>query len=151
MKKSNLSADMMKHELTNYEKISGTITSGIEMVKQQIELNKENLVMAKKIRKNRMEYDALAKIINQQPDRQQTMQKLNSLKEELTELETKSAQLEKKLEKRQKDFTVLMRAISELQAELSDDSSGEEDNDEGMQSDSTEEALSVVDDNNMQI
>lgn len=126
MKKSQISSQMMKRELKNYEKISETIGSGIELVKQQIEQNKENLLIAKQIRKNRMEYDALAKIINQQPDRQQTIAKLNSLKEELNEFETKSGKLEKKLEKRRKDFTVLMRSIMELQGELSDGSSGEE-------------------------
>lgn len=143
MKKSTVSAEMMKLELKNYEKISGTITSSIELVKQQIEQNKENLVIAKKIRKNRMEYDAVAKIINQQPDRKETIEKLNALKEELGVLEAKSASLEKKLEKRQKDFTVLMRAVRELQGELSD-SSGDEG--EAMETEGTDEELAVADD-----
>uniref|UniRef100_A0A336K0Z9 CSON009943 protein n=1 Tax=Culicoides sonorensis TaxID=179676 RepID=A0A336K0Z9_CULSO len=139
MKKSHFSSQIMTHELKNYEKISETIASGIENVKEQIDQNKENLLIAKQIRRNRMEYDSLAKIINQQPDRQNTIAKLNALKEELEQLEGKSANLEKKLEKRQKDFTVLMRAVVELQKELSD-SSGDEEEEEGtMETSSSEE------------
>lgn len=137
MKKSHFSSQMMKRELKNYEKISEMINTGIENIKGQIDQNKENLLIAKQIRRNRMEYDSLAKIINQQPDRQNTVAKLNALKEELEQLEGKSASLEKKLEKRQKDFTVLMRAVGELQKELSD-SSSDEGEDEVMETSSEE-------------
>lgn len=137
MKKSHFSSQMMKRELKNYEKISEMINTGIESIKGQIDQNKENLLIAKQIRRNRMEYDSLAKIINQQPDRQNTVAKLNALKEELEQLEGKSASLEKKLEKRQKDFTVLMRAVGELQKELSD-SSSDEGEDEVMETSSEE-------------
>lgn len=137
MKKSHFSSQMMKRELKNYEKISEMINTGIENIKGQIDQNKDNLLIAKQIRRNRMEYDSLAKIINQQPDRQNTVAKLNALKEELEQLEGKSASLEKKLEKRQKDFTVLMRAVGELQKELSD-SSSDEGEDEVMETSSEE-------------
>lgn len=149
MKKSNFSANVMKEELKNYEKISETITSGIALLHKQIEQNKENLVIAKKIRKNRMEYDALAKIINQQPDRQESISKLNSLKGELAELEAKSGNLEKKLEKRQKEFTVLMWSIRELQGDSSDsDSDGEV---EEMDTEGTDEELAAADDESVTI
>lgn len=144
MKKSHFSSQMMKRELKNYEKISEMINTGIENIKGQIEQNKENLLVAKQIRRNKMEYDSLAKVINQQPDRQNTVAKLNALKEELAQLEDKSASLEKKLEKRQKDFTVLMRAVSELQRELSDSSDDEDrEQDEEMETSSEEGELTI--------
>lgn len=119
--KSDYASRMMKQELRNYEAISQTIDSGIEHAKTQIEQSKENLVLAKKIRKNRMEYDVLAKVITQQPDRKKTTEKLDALKKELSELEHNRRQLQHKLEVRRNDFTVLMRSIKELQTKLDDD------------------------------
>lgn len=118
--KSHYTSTMTKSELNNYEDISKTIDSGIEQAKTQIEQSKENLVLAKKIRKNRMEYDVLAKIINQQPDRKKTTEKLQILKQELSQLEDNRRQLERKLSIRRNEFTVLMRSIKELQTKLDD-------------------------------
>lgn len=119
--KSDFASKMMKQELRNYESISKTIDTGIDQAKAQIEQSKENLVLAKKIRKNRMEYDALAKIITQQPDRKKTTEQLDSLKRELNELDNSNRQLQRKLEIRSNEFSVLMRSIKELQAKLDDE------------------------------
>ncbi|XP_055638813.1 THO complex subunit 7 homolog [Toxorhynchites rutilus septentrionalis] len=118
MKKSDFTAKMMQQELKNYATISDTIETGIETAKVQIIQSKESLVLAKKIRKNRMEYDVLAKIINQQPDRKNTIKELEMLKDELDRLQEKKASLERKLDTKKKDFTVLMRSIVELQNKL---------------------------------
>lgn len=118
MKKSDFSARVMEQELKNYATISDTIESGIETAKTQIVQSKQNLVLAKKIRKNRMEYDVLAKIISQQPDRKNTIKELETLKQEMDQLQEKKAVLERKLETKKKDFTVLMRSIVELQNKL---------------------------------
>ncbi|XP_058821446.1 THO complex subunit 7 homolog [Topomyia yanbarensis] len=127
MKKSDFCAKMMQQELKNYATISDTIETGIETAKAQIIQSKQNLVLAKKIRKNRMEYDVLAKIINQQPDRKNTIRELDLLKQELDQLQDKKGSLERKLETKKKDFTVLMRSIVELQNKL--DSVGEDSQD----------------------
>ncbi|XP_052867708.1 THO complex subunit 7 homolog [Anopheles cruzii] len=118
MKKSDFYANVMQQELKNYAGISDAIESGIETAKTQIGQSKQNLVLAKKIRKNRMQYDVLAKIINQQPDRKETVHQLESLKLELDQLKDSKADLERKLETKKKDFTVLMRSIVELQNKL---------------------------------
>ncbi|XP_053657952.1 THO complex subunit 7 homolog [Anopheles marshallii] len=118
MKKSDFYADVMQQELKNYATISDTIESGIETAKAQIVQSKQNLVLAKKIRKNRMEYDMLAKTINQQPDRKNTVQELESLKQNLDQLKESRADLQRKLETKKKDFSVLMRSIAELQNKL---------------------------------
>ncbi|XP_065084899.1 THO complex subunit 7 homolog [Ochlerotatus camptorhynchus] len=118
MKKSDFSARVMEQELKNYATISDTIEAGIETAKTQIVQSKYNLILAKKIRKNRMEYDVLAKIISQQPDRKNTIKELEMLKQEMDQLQEKKAVLERKLETKKKDFTVLMRSIVELQNKL---------------------------------
>jgi THO complex subunit 7 len=126
MQKSDFAGKMMNQELKNYETISKTIEAGIEKAKSQIENQKQNLIVAKKIRKNRMEYDVLAKVINQQPDRKDTVAQLDELKRELKELEDRNVHLQRKLGVKQKEFTVLMRSIAEL-SKMSDDEDGDED------------------------
>lgn len=111
----------MEDELENYKRISKLIDDGIENAKVTITQSKENLVIAKKIRKNRMEYDVLAKVISQQPDRKETTAKLESLKKELDTLKESRTKTCQKLEARRNDFTVLMRSIQELQRKLDGD------------------------------
>lgn len=118
--KSDYSSKMMKQEKKNYEIVSSKIDSAIVQTKKQIEESKEKLVLAKKIRKNRMEYDVLAKIISQQPDRKKTTEKLELLKKDLNELGSIRRQLDTKMEIRKNEFSVLMRSIKELQDKLDD-------------------------------
>lgn len=118
VRKSAFCRKMMGNELKNYKEISKAIDGGIEQAKIQITQSKENLVKAKKIRKNRMEYDVLAKVISQQPDRKETTAKLETLKKDLDDLKDSRTKLDQKLEARRNDFTVLMRSIQELQRRL---------------------------------
>lgn len=128
--KSDFAMRMMQQELKNYESISQTIEKGIELAKVQIEHSKENLVLAKKIRKNRMEYDVLSKVINQQPDRRKTLQQLDVVKEELNQLQETRGHLQRKLANRRKEFLVLMRSIKELQGTLLEDEDASDDEDD---------------------
>uniref|UniRef100_A0A182NG06 Uncharacterized protein n=1 Tax=Anopheles dirus TaxID=7168 RepID=A0A182NG06_9DIPT len=147
MKKSDFYASVMQQELKNYATISDTIESGIETAKAQIVQSKQNLVLAKKIRKNRMEYDMLAKTINQQPDRKNTVQELETLKQNLDQLKENRADLERKLETKKKDFSVLMRSIAELQDKLDPTMSVTEAN--GCDDESMELASAPVNDEKM--
>lgn len=130
VRKSAFCRKMMEDELKNYKSISKAIDGGIEHAKVQIAQSKENLVIAKKIRKNRMEYDVLAKIISQQPDRKGTLAKLESLKKELDTLKDSRTKLIQKLKTRRNDFTVLMRSIQELQRKLDGEDAASMDDDE---------------------
>lgn len=122
--KSRLVSAMRQEELKNYEKLSNEIEEEIEKAKKSIETTKQELQNAKQIRKNRIEYDVLAKVINEQPDRKETNVKLETLKNELGTLKEKSEQLEYKLEMRRKQFHVLISSIHSLQSML--DESDEE-------------------------
>lgn len=123
-KKSRLVSNMSQEELKNYEKLSKDIEVQIEEAKKDIEKTKIELQEAKRVRKNRIEYDVLAKVINEQPDRQETNQRLTTLRQELGALKEKSEQLEQKLEMRRKQFHVLISSIHSLQGML--DESDEE-------------------------
>ncbi|KAH0540457.1 THO complex subunit 7 homolog [Cotesia glomerata] len=140
-KKSRFMSAMSQDELKNYKKLYDDIGTEIEQAKQDIETTKAELQEAKQIRKNRIEYDVLAKVINEQPNRKETNLKLETLNQELGFLKEKSEQLEHKLEMRRKQFHVLISSIHSLQ-EMLDESDEEimdvslenyEDNDVAMQ------------------
>ncbi|XP_025987393.2 THO complex subunit 7 homolog [Solenopsis invicta] len=117
-KKSRLVSNMSRDELKSYEQLSKEIEIQIEKAKEDIEKTKAELQDAKRVRKNRIEYDVLAKVINEQPDRLETHIKLDTLQQELGALKEKSEQLEHKLEMRRKQFHVLISSIHSLQGML---------------------------------
>ena len=82
-KKSRLVSNMSEEELKNYENLAKEIEGEIEEAKVNIDKTKEELQEAKRVRKNRIEYDVLAKVIMEQPDRKETNLKLEELQKEL--------------------------------------------------------------------
>ncbi|PFX18514.1 THO complex subunit 7-like [Stylophora pistillata] len=68
-----------------------------------------------------IEYDALAKVISQHPERQETLQQIEELDKELSSLTTTKESLFSKLELRQKQFHLLINTIHELQQMLEED------------------------------
>lgn len=143
VKKSEFTAKMMENELKNYAAISRTIDVGIEHAKVQIDQSKQNLILAKQIRKHRMEYDALAKVINQEPDRKETAIKLETLNRELEQLKENRCELEQRLESRRNEFTVLMRSIQELQCKYENQYGFNEESDEHMENGTSDESNQV--------
>ncbi|XP_014096138.1 THO complex protein 7 [Bactrocera oleae] len=128
--KTDYTSKMIQEELKNYAKLSDSIEKSIELARNEIEESKRELVLAKQIRRNKMEYDMLAKVIKEQPDRKDTTKQIDALKKDLSELMEKKIKLERKFQKRRNDFTLLMYSIRELQAQLEEDSSSESSDDE---------------------
>ena len=85
-RKSRLVSNMSEEELKNYENLASEIDLEIEEAKKNIETTKVELQEAKQVRKNRIEYDVLAKVINEQPERLDTDVKLSTLQKELATL-----------------------------------------------------------------
>ncbi|XP_054273349.1 THO complex subunit 7 homolog [Macrosteles quadrilineatus] len=135
--KSRIMATTSSAELQNYENLLQQISDDIERAKQEIGEKKLEFKKAKIIRKNRAEYEVLANVINEQPDRKQTDEKLSQLKKELNSLEEKSEKLNEQMELRRKQFHVLIASIHQLEALL--DASGAND------------SLDVFDDEDMDI
>lgn len=121
MTKSRLAASMNQAELENYSQLHKTVEAGITEAKEEIELTKAELVEAKRIRKNRMEYDALAKVIMTHPDRETSEARIEQLKLEQKSLEEKEIKLDKKLDIRKKQFHVLVSSIHQMQDLLAND------------------------------
>ena len=68
-----------------------------------------------------MEYDALAAIIQTQPDRKTNQEKLSLLRQELEASESECHKLEMKLELRRKNFHLLVSTLQGLQQLLTED------------------------------
>lgn len=108
-------------ELENYENLSKKIKLDIEEERKTIEKTKVALAEAKIVRKNKMEYDILGKVINEQPDRKETGKKLDQLKEELRNLNECYSRTVKKILQRQQQFHALVVTIHHLKDTLEED------------------------------
>uniref|UniRef100_UPI0009B3BEE0 THO complex subunit 7 homolog n=1 Tax=Monopterus albus TaxID=43700 RepID=UPI0009B3BEE0 len=73
------------------------------------------------------EYDALAKVIQQHPDRHETLKQLEALDKELQHLSHIKENVDAKLELRKKQFHVLLCTIQELQQTLENDEKSDSD------------------------
>ncbi|CAH3112266.1 unnamed protein product, partial [Pocillopora meandrina] len=110
--------EMNELETENYEKIYSEIEQSISLAYEEIASCKTELQKAKRIRRNRQEYDALAKVITQHPERQETLKQIEELDKELNSLTSTKESLFSKLELRQKQFHLLINTIHELQRML---------------------------------
>ncbi|XP_078342095.1 THO complex subunit 7 homolog [Oculina patagonica] len=113
--------EMNELETENYEKIYNEIEQSISHAYEEITSCKTELQQAKRIRRNRQEYDALAKVISQHPERQETLKQIEELDKELNSLTNTKESLLSKLELRQKQFHLLINTIHELQRMLDED------------------------------
>ncbi|KAM7429158.1 THO complex subunit 7 [Porites harrisoni] len=113
--------EMNELETENYEKTYREIEQSISHAYQEIAACKTELQQAKRIRRNRQEYDALAKVISKHPERQETLKQIEGLDKELNSLTETKESLLSKLELRQKQFHLLINTIHELQRMLEED------------------------------
>ena len=121
MTKSRMAAAMNQAELENYELLHQKVESGITEARGEIEGTKADLAEAKRVRKNRMEYDALAKVITTHPVRETSEARIEALRQEQKQLEDREVKLDQKLDIRKKQFHVLVSAIHQMQDLLDND------------------------------
>ncbi|KAB7507286.1 THO complex subunit 7-like protein [Armadillidium nasatum] len=111
---------MNEEELNNYDELRDNTNNGVEGAVKAITTTKEELKGAREVRSNRMEYDALARLIKEHPPRSDTANKLKLLNQELNSLKSKRDQLEHRLSLRRKQLHVLVTALHQLQQTLND-------------------------------
>jgi len=100
-----------------YEKIS----KEIEKAEKKIVSSKQELIEARKIRKNRQEYDVLARQIQAYPDRAEMQTTIKNLEEKLEYLNKTELEYNKKLELRHKQFNVVLQSLSSLKCLIESD------------------------------
>lgn len=112
---------MNQAEMKNYKQLYSEIEIGIANAQKKIVANKQELQKAKSIRKNKQEYDALAKVIGTQPDRRGSLSQLEALEREIRALDRARQALDSRLEQRRRQFHVLLSSVCELQQLLKDE------------------------------
>ncbi|XP_028906879.1 THO complex subunit 7 homolog isoform X2 [Ornithorhynchus anatinus] len=114
MGKTLLVYDMNLREMENYEKIYKDIENNIAGAHEKIAECKKQILQAKRIRKNRQEYDALAKVIQYHPDRHETLKELDALGKELQHLSHIKESVEDKMMKNSLKLKNLKKAALKL-------------------------------------
>jgi len=124
--KSKLVQEMNVAEAGNYEQLLTTIQTKINQAEADIQEAKKELEQARLVRRNRMEYDAMAKQINKYPSRERTGKNISEVKSELERLRAEEESLDMKLQMRKNQFHVLVNSIHQLQALLDQEEEEEE-------------------------
>jgi len=113
--KSKLVQEMNEREAKNYENILEVIQTKLEEAEKDITEAKIDLDKARLVRRNRMEYDSMAKTIQAFPSREESGKNIDQVTEQLERLKQEEEELDAKLQQRKKQFHVLVNSIHHLQ------------------------------------
>ncbi|KAF8569976.1 hypothetical protein P879_08161 [Paragonimus westermani] len=135
MEQSALVLSMNQEQLNQYSELFKKISqfvfiinlfaleTDMENAKVRMDECKEELRTAKIIRKNRREYDSLAKIIAEHPERDVTLEKCQKLKSQLQRLQELDKEYDRKIALRKKQFHLFLFALNSLQKVIEEDES----------------------------
>ncbi|CAI2723750.1 unnamed protein product [Schistosoma spindalis] len=123
MEQSSLVIAMNYEQQKQYEDLYKEIETAIESAKNRIQQCKEDLRSAKTVRKNRREYDSLAKVLCDHPERDETLEKYKKLKATLERLENLNEEYDRKIQLRKTQFHLFLVALKGLQKIVEDDDS----------------------------
>jgi len=110
--------EMNRQQMEKYKKIESEIGECVEVANREIESCKAELEKAKLVRKNRQQYDVMAEVVLQHPDRVETEKKIVDCQEELKEMRQIEQQQIEKLNTRKKQCHALLTSIHQLQSIL---------------------------------
>mmetsp|Transcript_3619 Transcript_3619/g.8228 ORF Transcript_3619/g.8228 Transcript_3619/m.8228 type:complete len:261 (+) Transcript_3619:47-829(+) len=121
MRKIGLVAQAAQAELEQYEAASRQIDTDVASTRAEIEQLKIELAHERQVRKNREEYESLAKMANVRPARRETESKLAAVQEEMERIRKDEAEGVEELRVRAKQFHLLMQAVNDLKANIAED------------------------------
>jgi len=113
-------------QMQKYAEVEQQKTNELEAVTLELNQLKETLVEETRLRKNKEEYEALKKTINQLPSRADTQKEIEQLHADLQALSTDSAEISTKFELRKKQFQLLLFSIHQLSQCIEEDRLQEE-------------------------
>ena len=126
MRKVALGCKATVSELQYYEVIAKETNESILQIKREIETLREKLNHEKKVRKNREEYEGLAKQASKRSPALVTKRKLKQVHSDIKELEMKRRKTNERIEMRRKQFQGLMQSIFDLKNSLDEDDARKE-------------------------
>lgn len=141
--KASLVYQMNNDQQKKYQKLQEEIDDNVELAHSEIEKCKRELEEAKLVRRNRQQYDVMAEVVLQQPDRIRTEHQIRDTRTELADLATQERQLVEKLNQRKKQCHALLTSISQLQSILKEERDQEDHQDQQIMMDGVEESVDV--------
>ncbi|OZC06524.1 Tho complex subunit 7 [Onchocerca flexuosa] len=128
MKKQVLISAMNERQIQEYS----MLTNHIGKANEKMSIAKKELSVAKGMRKNKEEYELLAKMIEKVSSRPETIRKLEIIKKELEELHEKQRNLETKLADRRNHLHAFNIILANFCRFLKDEENDEMNNDENL-------------------
>ncbi len=126
MRKTSLTSKATLTELDYYEHLSKEKQETIQQTKNEIEQLKQKLAHEQKVRKNREEYESIAKEALKKESSYVQKRKLEELSKDIEELQEKRRKAGQQVETRRKQFQGLMQNIFDLKNSLEEESVKEE-------------------------
>ena len=112
---------MTEREQERYEQLASDIRHELLTTRNEIVELREELKRGQQIRQHRQECDAMARVIQQHPERHVTMERISQLEHMLTELTEQHRHVAEHLEARRKQGHLLVVAIHQLMGVFQDD------------------------------
>jgi len=112
---------MNSYQIENYNELSEVTKNAVEDAQEALKVSKQDLEDARKVRANCLEYHALAKLIQEHPDRQSTNTKIEEVTDSLDKLRTSRDSLEDTLDLRKKQLHALFTTLHQLEESLHKD------------------------------
>lgn len=112
---------MNEFQADSYEDLGAVTQTAVDDAQGALSQAKEDLEKARKVRANCLEYHALAKLIQEHPERLDTADKIKDLSESLDKLQSTKNKLEDQLDLRKKQLHALFTTLYQLEAGLQED------------------------------
>eukprot|EP00558_Chaetoceros_sp_UNC1202_P011522 CAMPEP_0197238888 /NCGR_PEP_ID=MMETSP1429-20130617/5402_1 /TAXON_ID=49237 /ORGANISM="Chaetoceros sp., Strain UNC1202" /LENGTH=135 /DNA_ID=CAMNT_0042698171 /DNA_START=72 /DNA_END=479 /DNA_ORIENTATION=+ len=126
MKKMALGVQSAEAELLYYDEIGEETHKNISAFRDEIESLRSSLVNETKVRKNREEYEALAKMASDRPSSRKTKRKIEEIEAKMGEIRKDTDKVQKKLDVKEKQFLLLVQSVADLKNGLDEDKEREQ-------------------------
>jgi len=121
MRRSYLTIGLNEKEHQVYEDIMKELEANIESTKGKILQVKEDLIRAKSIRKNRLDYEGIVDKMEEFPSRKESLERIEKVKNESKMLSEKKVELRHRLEQRKQEIQSLVTSAQNLFSSLNAD------------------------------
>lgn len=121
MKKMALGAQAARSELSYYDSLGEKTQKSITVVREEIEKLMANLAHETKVRKNREEYEALAKMASEREPSRNTKRKLEEVQSEIEKIRKDTNKIQRKLNIKGKQFHLLSQCVTDLKSDIQED------------------------------
>nr|CCA18157.1 conserved hypothetical protein [Albugo laibachii Nc14] len=119
--KTKIFGQTCKKELQAYGDLHTTIDASIDRVSKEIIQLKCAVRKEKTLRMYKEEYETLAKLVNQYPSQKETLREVERKKARLVEAKQALQSVDRKLENRVKQFSLLLTTIQDLKCTLDEE------------------------------